>query len=77
MTLLDHEVRESLAGRASFYHLHGLSVHELKDRFRFEDVLFRGGWPELYRDPTLNPIHYLNDIIRVFLKKILYRRVAS
>jgi len=69
MTLLDQEVRESLAGRASYYHLHGLSVHELKDRFRFEDVLFRGGWPELYRDPTLNPIHYLNDIIRVFVEK--------
>jgi predicted AAA+ superfamily ATPase len=69
MTLLDQEVRESLAGRASYHHLHGLSVHELKDRFRFEDVLFRGGWPELYRDRTLNPINYLNDIIRVFVEK--------
>lgn len=69
MTLLDQGVRESLAGRASYHQLHGLSVHELKGQFRFEEMLFRGGWPELYRDKTLNPIAYLNDTIRVFIEK--------
>ena len=81
-TLLRREVRESLAGRASYFDLNTLSIHELGERFKFDSFLFRGGWPELYVSEELNPIRDLNDLISTYLERDIVaaagiERVAS
>ena len=68
-TLLQRHVRESLAGRASYYDLNTLSIHELSDRWTLADHLFLGGWPELRVSPRLDPIRYLNDLIATFIER--------
>ncbi len=70
-TLLHQSVRESLAGRASYYDLNTLSVHELARRglFTLERALLCGGWPELYRNPSHNPVRYLNDLLATFVER--------
>lgn len=72
-TLLQKAVRESLAGRANYYFLNTLSVHEWSDTFGEElslsSLFMRGGWPELHAFPDLNPIQYLNDFIATFIEK--------
>lgn len=67
--LLDRNVRESLAGRASYHFLHTLSVAELGSAADLGDWLFRGGWPELYVRRDLNPSRYLADYVRTFVEK--------
>lgn len=67
-TLLQRNVRESLAGRASYFDLNTLSIHELGDRWSLSDILIRGGWPELYASPHLDPIRYLNDLVLTFIE---------
>ena len=70
--LLDHNVKESLAGRVSHFHLNTLTVHEIKkafDNVDLVDILFQGGWPELYIDRSLSPVVYLNDYIRSYIEK--------
>jgi uncharacterized protein len=72
-TLLQKEVRESLAGRASYYYLNTLSIHEWCLSFENEMILpaffMRGGWPELHAMPSLNAVHYLNDFITTFIER--------
>lgn len=72
-TLLQKAVRESLSGRANYYFLNTLSLHELNGTFQEELTLktlfMRGGWPELYAFPNLNAIQYLNDFISTFIEK--------
>lgn len=72
-TLLQASVRESLAGRASYFLLNTLSIHEL-NRFNPEltalrTLIMKGGWPELYVTPQLSPVQYLNDFIVTFIEK--------
>jgi len=70
--MLDHNVKESLAGRCHLFVLHGLSLRELHRKFSdlsLKQILFRGGFPELYIRPQLDPIHYLNDYILSFVEK--------
>lgn len=67
--LLDGRVRESLAGRASYFFLHSLSVAELGDRAALPDWFLRGGFPELYARPELDPSSYFDDYIRTFVEK--------
>ena len=70
--LLDKRIKESLAGRASFFILHPLSVSELlkmKPDTPLGDILIRGGWPELRQNPTLDHTRYLNDYIQSALEK--------
>lgn len=67
--LLDKGVRESLAGRASYFFLHTLSVAELGSEATLRDWLFRGGWPELYVRRELSPSEYLADYARTFLER--------
>lgn len=70
--LLDTHVKETLVGRASYYHLNTLSVHEIRNAFpkiSLTEILFKGGWPELYTNPALDPVHYLNDYIRNYIEK--------
>lgn len=67
--LLDERVRESLAGRASYFFLHSLSVAELGSSATLADWLFRGGWPELYVRDELSPTRYLADYVRTFVER--------
>lgn len=69
--LMDKNIKESLAGRASFYYLNTLSVHEILQALpetSIKTILFQGGWPELYNDHA-SPITYLNDYIRSYVEK--------
>lgn len=68
-TLLHRHVRESLAGRASYFDLNTLSIHELADDWHLEQHLLLGGWPELRVSPSLDPIRYLNDLIATFIER--------
>jgi len=67
-TLLRKNVSESLAGRASFFDLNTLSVHEI-GLLDLESHTFRGGWPELRANPELDPIRYLTDLIISFVER--------
>lgn len=72
-TLLQKAVRESLAGRANFFTLNTLSIHEWQNAFSvplsLRTFLMQGGWPELYASPGLNAVQYLNDFIATFIEK--------
>jgi predicted AAA+ superfamily ATPase len=72
-TLLQKAVRESLAGRANYFQLNTLSLHELKNAFPhfppLRDLFMKGGWPELYISPNLSIVQYLNDFISTFIEK--------
>ncbi len=70
--LIDQNIKESLAGRASYFYLNTLTVHEIKNTLPEEtigDILFKGGWPELYIDKPLSPVQYLNNYIRSYIEK--------
>ena len=73
---VERALRESLAGRATFFSLHGLSVHEIlrsKKETTIEEIFFKGGFPDLYRREKLDPIVYLNDYISTFVEKDIAR----
>ncbi len=67
-TLLQRNVRETLAGRASYFDLSTLSIHELGSDWRLNQYLIKGGWPELYVSPELSPSRYLDDLISTFIE---------
>jgi uncharacterized protein len=67
-TLLRKNVSESLAGRANFFDLNTLSLHELGP-LNLADQTMRGGWPELRANTALDPTRYLNDLITTFIEK--------
>lgn len=70
--ILDKTVKESLAGRASFYNLNTLSVSEVIHSLpgvSIQDIIFHGGWPELYANGLRSPVKYLNDYIASVIEK--------
>lgn len=67
-TLLQKNVQESLSGRASYFDLNTLSLHETS-KYSLGESLLRGGWPELHIDEELSPTRYLNDLILTFIEK--------
>lgn len=71
--LMDKNVKESLAGRASYFYLNTLTVHEILNALpetTCKEILFKGGWPELYaNNNTLSVTSYLNDYIRSYVEK--------
>lgn len=67
-TLLEKNVQESLAGRASYFDLNTLSWHELP-KVKLRDILMRGGWPELHVNPQMSHVTYLNDLISTFIER--------
>lgn len=67
-TLLQKNVQESLAGRASYFDLNTLSLHEL-GRLEISEFMMRGGWPELHVNVNLTPHRYLDDLISTFVEK--------
>lgn len=73
--LMDKNVKESLAGRAAYYYLNTLTVHEIMHALpqsKVNTILFKGGWPELHQNPELSTIHYLNDYIRTYVEKDIF-----
>lgn len=69
--LMDKNIKESLAGRASYYYLNTLTVHEILNALpetKINTILFKGGWPELYTS-SISVIAYLNDYIRTYVEK--------
>lgn len=69
--VMDKQVKESLAGRASFFDMNTLSVAEIlaeKD-VPVQDILFMGGWPELHAVEGMNPKKYLDDYINSYVEK--------
>ncbi len=69
--LLDRNVKESLSGRAAYYDLNTLSVHEIlnfKDQ-TIQEIIFKGGWPEIYRYPEINVKNYLDNYINTYIEK--------
>ncbi len=67
-TLLRQNTSESLAGRASYFDLNTLSLHEIGE-FNLERHLMRGGWPELLVSKDLSFVRYLNDFIGTFIDR--------
>ena len=69
--LMDKNVKESLVGRAGYYYLNTLSVSEILAAelpVSCMDILFKGGWPELYV-ADIPIVKYLNDYIRLYIEK--------
>lgn len=69
--LMDMQIKESLAGRASFFDLNTLSVHEIlqSQKRSIQDILYTGGWPELYSVNGKNVKKYLDDYINSYIEK--------
>ena len=69
--MMDRYAKESLAGRASFFDLNTLSVAEIlqaKDT-KVQEILFKGGWPELHSSPDKDPKKFLDDYINSYVEK--------
>ncbi len=71
--LMDKNIKESLTGRASFFDMNTLSVSEIlsssSKKLSIQDILFNGGWPELYADPNKDPKKFLDDYINSYIEK--------
>ncbi len=69
--LMDRHIKESLAGRASFFDMNTLSVAEIlaSTQTTIQEILYRGGWPELYANPSKDPKKYLDDYINGYIEK--------
>ena len=66
---MDKNIRESLVGRASYHDLNTLSVAEILSScdVRVQDILYQGGWPELYAHPEIPIKKYLDDYISTYI----------
>lgn len=67
-TLLENSVQESLAGRANYFDLNTLSLHEI-GHLNLPEIMLRGGWPGLYVNSQISPQRYLNDLISTFIER--------
>lgn len=71
-TLLDKNVKESLAGRCHLFHLHAFSVKEIIKHFpdlHLKEILFKGSFPEVYTRNNLKPQRFYDDYILSFIQK--------
>lgn len=68
--LMDKNVKESLAGRASFFDMNTLSVSEILNskKTNIQKILYQGGWPELYSVPK-DSKKFLDDYINSYIEK--------
>ena len=70
LALMEH-ASESLAGRVGVVELDTLSAGELQ-RAGFGDplgMLWRGGFPELYRNPALRPQDFYSSYVATYLER--------
>lgn len=68
---LMERVSESLAGRIGIVELDTLSSLELRRAGRRDglDLLWRGGFPELYRNPSLQPRDFYSSYLATYLER--------
>jgi predicted AAA+ superfamily ATPase len=67
-------VAESLAGRAAVLTLGGLSYAEIagaRPRVTVEEVLLRGGYPELHARPEIDPRGFFQSYVATYLERDL------
>lgn len=67
-------VTESLAGRVAVLTLGGLSESEIREagiHLPVEEILLRGGFPELYRRPEMTPLDFFHDYVATYLERDL------
>lgn len=72
-SLMEH-VSESLAGRIGILHLETLSAEELRCSDFFSnvgDILWRGGYPELWAHEHINPEQFYEAYIQTYLERDL------
>ncbi len=65
-------VTESLAGRADIVELETLSLHEIRSALPdtdTESVIVRGGFPELYANPSIDHVAFYNSYIATYLER--------
>ena len=69
--LMDRNIKESLAGRASFFDMNTLSVAEILSakNSSIQDILFKGGWPELHASDNRDPKKFMDDYINSYVEK--------
>src|SRR5262249_29648293 len=70
--LLMKGVSESLAGRAAIIELEPLSYREIRaeaPKTEIEDVVVRGGYPELYAAPKLDHSEYYRSYFATYLER--------
>jgi predicted AAA+ superfamily ATPase len=73
LTLM-RSVSESLAGRAEVLELEGLSWSEIRAQelpFSVEEVVVRGGFPELYEKPEIDAEGYYRSYVATYLERDL------
>lgn len=66
-------VSETLAGRMSIFCLNTLSAQELResDQTALEDFIWKGGYPELWHNPSINVTAFFDDYIRTYIERDL------
>lgn len=65
-------VSESLAGRADIVELETLSLSEIRNvlpESALASVIVRGGFPELYANPDIDPIAFYNSYLAAYLER--------
>ena len=69
--MMDQFVKESLAGRASYFDLNTLSVAEILQakKTSIQEILFKGGWPDLHASDDIEAKKYLDDYINSYVEK--------
>lgn len=69
--LMDQNVKESLAGRASYFDMNTLSISEIlaSQKKSIQEILYMGGWPELYSSEHKDPKKFLDDYINTYVEK--------
>ncbi len=71
LILMDKSVKESLVGRASYFELNTLSVAEINNAIPTQtlEIIFRGGWPDLYTRSDVSVKKYLDDYLSTYIEK--------
>ena len=69
---LMQNVSESLAGRCGVINLYPLTASEIakvKHKYSIEEIIARGGYPELYAEKKSNPKHWYPSYISTYLER--------
>jgi predicted AAA+ superfamily ATPase len=70
--LLMQNIAESLAGRCGLLSMLNLSTRELQDsrlKFNENDYIFKGGYPELYDKPEIDPHFWFGSYFSTYLER--------
>ncbi len=69
--LMDRNIKETLAGRASFFDMNTLSVSEILNskKTNIQDIIYNGGWPAIHAGHDINAKKYLDDYINSYIEK--------